>query len=191
MATIKATEYTTVTMTDGRTVDFPGKRKLIKTPSVTPDGKLQVQLDFLNGEVRIFTLPSELLTQFALHGAEQKLGDEIAGLEDIEDCVLAVDELVDRLYELKWGVTRESSGLAGTSILARALMELKGSDALTVKTFLKAKTQAEKVALRTNPAVLPIVQRLEAEKAAKAAAKGKVPEAKPQVDTEALLGELG
>ena len=88
----------TVTLTDGRIVDFVGKRKLLKASEVTPDGKIQTTLDFVNGETRTFTIPDALLAKFASHGAEQKLGDEIAGVDDIEDAVMAIDDLIDRLY---------------------------------------------------------------------------------------------
>ena len=175
------TTYETVKMSDARLVDFPGKRQLIKTSSVAADGSLQTQLDFRNGETRTFTIPPVLLNQFALHGAEQKLGDEIAGLKEIDDAVMAVDELIDRLYNGEWGVKREANGMAGTSVLARALVEVTGKPIEKIKDFLKSKTHAEKVALRADPKVKAVVDRIEAAKVAKGA----------QVDTAALLGELG
>lgn len=181
MAEAKTPQIETVTMTDGRIVDFAGKRKLLKESSVTAEGKVQVRLDFRNGETRLFTIPDSLASKFAAHGAEQKLGDEIAGLEDVGDCVLAVDELIDRLYNGEWGVKREANGMAGTSTLLKALVEHTGKTVEQIKTFLAGKTQAEKVALRNNPKIKPIVQRIEDEKAAK----------KTNVDTDALLGELG
>lgn len=174
------TQVETVTMTDGRIVDFAGKRKLLKESSVNADGKVQVRLDFRNGETRLFTLPDALLNKFAAHGAEQKLGDEIAGLTDTEDCVLAVDELIDRLYNGEWSVKREANGMAGTSVLVRALVEHTGKTVEQIKQFLSGKSQAEKVALRNNPKIKPIVERIEAEKASK----------KANVDTDAMLGEL-
>ena len=174
------TQVETVTMTDGRLVDFAGKRKLLKESSVNADGKVQVRLDFRNGETRLFTLPDALLNKFAAHGAEQKLGDEIAGLTDTEDCVLAVDELIDRLYNGEWSVKREANGMAGTSVLVRALVEHTGKTVEHIKQFLNGKSQAEKVALRNNPKIKPIVERIEAEKASK----------KANVDTDAMLGEL-
>lgn len=174
------TTVETVTLTDGRVVDFAGKRKLLKESSVNADGKVQVRLDFRNGETRLFTLPDNLLAKFAAHGAEQKLGDEIAGLNDVEDCVLAVDELIDRLYNGEWSVKREASGMAGTSVLVRALVEHTGKTVEQIKQFLSGKSQAEKVALRNNPKIKPIVERIEAEKASK----------KANVDTDAMLGEL-
>jgi hypothetical protein len=180
MATKQETTIETVTMQDGRVVEFAGKRKLLKAASVSAEGKVSVILDFRNGQTRTFTIPDTLLAKFAAHGAEQKLGDEIAGLEDIEDCVLATDELIDRLYNGEWGVKREANGMAGTSVLARALVELTGKTREQIKDFLSKKTQAEKVALRNSTKIKPIVERIEAEKAAKGS----------KVDTEALLGEL-
>lgn len=170
----------TVTMEDGRIVEFAGKRKLLKSSSVTPEGKVAVRLDFRSGATRLFTVPDELLAKFAAHGAEQKLGDEIAGLDDTEDCVMAIDELIDRLYNGEWGIKREANGMAGTSVLARALVELTGKTREQIKDFLTGKTQAEKVALRNSAKVKPIVERIESEKAQKGS----------KVDTDALLGEL-
>ena len=174
------TQIETVVMQDGRAVDFAGKRKLLKESIVGDDGSVQVRLDFRNGETRLFTVPQPLTARFAAHGAEQKLGDEIAGTEDVEDCVLAIDNLIDRLYNGEWCVKRESNGMAGTSVLMRALVEHTGKTAEQIKAFLSGKSQAEKVALRNNPKIKPIVDRIEAEKASR----------KTNVDTDALLGEL-
>lgn len=182
MAEKQTPQVETVKMDDGRIVDFAGKRKLQKESFVEPDGTVKVRLDFRSGETRTFTVPTSLMAKFAAHGAEQKLGDEIAGLEAIDDCVLAVDELMERLNAGEWGVKREASGIAGTSVLLRALVEMfAGKKSLEdVKAWLKPKTQAEKVALRANSKVKPIIDRLEAEKASKGA----------KVDTDGLLAEL-
>jgi hypothetical protein len=179
MATKAETVIETVQMEDGRIVEFAGKRKLLKQATFT-DGGVQIRLDFRNGQTRLFTVPSAMLDKFAAHGAEQKLGDEIAGLEDIDDCVLATDELIDRLYGGEWGQKREANGMAGTSVLARALCELTGKTRDQIKAFLTSKTQAEKVALRNSAKVKPIVDRLESEKVSKAS----------KVDTDGLLSEL-
>jgi len=160
----KETEYTEVTMDDGRVVSFPGKRRMQKESIEGKDGALQVRLDFVNGETRIFTLNDQLLSKFALHGAEQKLGDEISGLDDVEDAVMAIDELMDRLNAGEWAIRRESSGLAGASVLARALIQLTGKDGATVKADLKALSQAEKNALREHPKLKPIIAELEINK---------------------------
>lgn len=174
-------EEVDVAMTDGRIVTFAGKRKMLKE-SFVKDGVVHVRLDIRNGETRTFAVPASLTNKFIAHGAEQKLGDEIAGLDDLDDITMAIDGLTSRLANGEWSVARESGGMAGTSILARALAEAKGLTMDVVKAFLAKKSQAEKVALRANPTIKPIVERLEAEKAAKG--KGAA------VDTDALLGEL-
>lgn len=186
----QAPQVTIVTMKDGRIVEFAGKRQLLKESIEVGDGTLQVRLDFVNGDTRLFTLPPGLVAKFALHGAEQKLGDEIAGLKaeggkeaDIDDKVLAIDELIDRLYNGEWSVKREG-GIAGTSVLIQALVEMyAGAKSIDeIKAFLKPKSQAEKMALRQNPRIKPFVEKIEAAKAQAAAKK---------FDTDAMLNELG
>jgi hypothetical protein len=176
----KETVIETVKMTDGRLVDFPGKRKMSKESWVEPTGEIRVRFDFRNGETRTFTLRADMVPKFAAHGAEQKIGDETAGVEDLDDAILAVDELIERLNGGEWGVKREASGIAGTSILLRAIVEVTGKDVAQVREYLKTKSQAQKLALREAAMFAPVVKRLEAEKAAK----------KPAVDTAPLLEEI-
>lgn len=174
-------QITTVTMLNGDVIDFPGKRRMLKSTSIGDDGSISLRMDFINGETRHFTVPTSLLAKFAAHGAEQKFGDETAGLTEIDDCVLAIDDLIDRLGKGEWNIKREAGGLAGTSVLAKALIEHTGKTPEEIKQFLSTKTQAEKQALRANAKIKPIVERIEAEKASK----------KGGVDTDAMLGELG
>lgn len=170
-----------VKLTDGREVEFVGKRKMLKSGIVMDDGALAVRFDFKNGETRVLVLNEKLKEKFALHGAEQKYGDEVSGVEDIDDMVLAIDELHERLMKGEWGVKREASGISGTSVLLRALVEATGKEIGAVKTWLSGKSAAEKAALRKSATLLPIIQRLEANKVSKAA----------NVDTDSLLSELG
>lgn len=169
----------TVQMEDGRTVDFPGKRN-IQRELIVNGSQAQVRFDFRNGQTRLFTVPDSLLLKFAAHGASQKLGDEAAGLTDLDDVVMAIDELIDRLYQGEWTQKRESNGMAGASVLAKALVETTGKTMEQIKAWLKTKSHAEKQALRTNPKIKPTVDRIEAEKASKAT----------KVDTDTILGEL-
>lgn len=160
-----------VKMTDGRTVEFSGKRKMQKTSIVMDDGALAIQIDFRNGETRTFVLEPSLKDKFALHGAEQKYGDEVSGVEDIDDMVLAVDDLHSRLEKGEWSVKREANGISGSSILLQALVEFSGKSIEDLKPWLSAKTPAQKADLRKSKNLFPIVQRLEAEKAAKSTKK--------------------
>lgn len=175
----------TVKMDDERIVEFSGRRKMLKDSIFLPDGRIQVRMDFVNGETRTFTLPAALVDKFAAHGAEQKLGDEIAGIDDTDDCIMAIDSLVDRLNlgtMASWLAKRESNGMAGTSVLAKALVEHSGKTIEQIKAFLLGKTQAEKVALRANASIKPIVERLEAEKTTK--------KVTADIDTVGLLDQL-
>ena len=174
-------EVQTVQMGDGRQVDFVGKRKMLKE-TIIDGGKVTTRLDFRNGNTILFPVPDELLLQFAGHGAEQKLGDETAGEDDVDDMQLSVEALIERLNRGEWRTVREpGSSMSGTSVLMQAIVELSGKPKEEVKAFLAGKSQAEKLALRNSERLRPIVQRLDSEKAAK----------NNKVDTSALLGELG
>ena len=162
-----------VTMADGRIVTFTPKRKVVKesfiaSDAATGEASIQVRLDFRNSETRLFTIPAGLLHKFAAHGAEQKLGDAMSGLASVEDGVMAVDELIDRLYQGEWNASRAASEFAGASVLVRALVELKRQPIDKVREFVKTKSQAERTALKNVPAVREIIERIENEKVAKA-----------------------
>lgn len=177
------TPIQTVTMDDGRVVEFAGKRRMLKN-TVIENNEVAVRLDFVNGETRLFKITPELLNRFAGHGAEQKLGDEIAGVEDTEDAIEAIDELIVRLQKGEWNVTRaKGQGIAGASILLRALVELTGKPVAQIRESLASKTQEEKLALRRNSKLQPIVARLEAEKNSRK-------EKKVGVDSDAVLDSL-
>lgn len=179
----KKTEVTQVQLTDGRTVEFAGKRKMLKNTLI--DGnQVVLRVDFRNGETRTYNIPQDMNLQFAGHGAEQKYGDEAAGLEDIDDIILAMDELDVRIQKGEWSVRREGTGLAGASVLLQALIQHsvnqgKPKTKEEVKAFLGTKSMAEKQALRQSKQLKPIIDEIEAKKA------------KPNVDTDALLSELG
>jgi len=181
--TVKAkTEIETVLMADGSKVEFAGKRKMLKTSNFAGDGSVaSIRLDFRNGQFIDFVPPEALKSKAEAHGWEQKLGDETAGVDDVDDMYLAVEELAGRLVNGEWSIKREGgSGATGTSILLRALMEFSGRSADQVKEFLTGKSAAEKKALRSSAKIKPLVDRLEAEKLAKG----------EKVDTDALLTAL-
>ena len=90
-------EVESIMMTDGRIVDFPGKRRIWKSSYLDEDGRVCVRLDFRNGETRTMGLRPDMMPQYAAYGAEQKLGAEFASVKDVDKAVLAVDELIARL----------------------------------------------------------------------------------------------
>lgn len=185
------TNIESILMSDGTAQGFSPKKKLIKDVSVSDQGTVKIKLYFRNGEVREFLATNEEQTyaKAAAHGYSQKLGDECAGLDSVDDMVQAIDELIVRLDKGEWVGKREGGSAAGGSFLARALVEVtKKADESDeqarerVKKFLADKSQAEKLALRANARLKPIIERMEAEKAAKAGDKG--------IDSDALLDQL-
>lgn len=202
------TEVVQVTMTDGRVVNFAGKRKVSKETVIDESkivvegdvmqiqaGAVAVRMDFRNGETRTLELPLALLARFAGHGGEQKFGDELATPSDKplseEDMVIAIDDLFAEICAGKWGKGRAAGGggVSGASIVVRAIMEATGKDQVTVKAFLQKKLDADKDLTRralydsfrapsTKTGI--IIKRMEEEKLAKTA----------KVDADSALGEL-
>lgn len=188
----KKAEKISVKMDDGRTVEFGQKQKLVKTPTRNEDGSLTVRLDFSNGETRLFKLRDDMLGQFALHGASQKLGDEISNVEKIEDCVEAIDQLMQRLDAGNWDKEREGGSMAGVSVLVKALVRFyAGSDTPVtveqVRAYLGTLDAKTKTALRASPEIQPHVKAIEAEQEAARAARGA---GKASVDVASVLAGL-
>lgn len=178
-------EVTQVTMGDGRQVAFTGKTKLNKEVIYDQnDRPVAVRFDFVNGETRSFDLTETvLLAELAAHGAKQKIGDETAGVPDVDDMVIAIDAMLDRLAKGEWTKAREAGdGFSGASVVIRAVMEVSGKSQADVKAFLDGKLKAaeakgEKLSRKDlydsfrkpGSKTGEIIRRLEDEKKAKAA----------------------
>lgn len=151
-----------VTLTDGRVVQFAGKRKVLKDTIIDEskiivdsdrvtflEGAVSFQIDFRNGETRKIPLPLSLLAQFAGHGAEQKFGDELATPADKplsdEDAVLAIDDLAATIAAGKWSKGRAagSGAVSGAHVVVQAIMEATGKDLATVKAYLQKKLDSD------------------------------------------------
>jgi len=139
------TEYTPVSMSDGRVVQFAGKKKVIKEYLIDPSkievdegsgivqfqrGAVSQRFDFRNGETRLDELPLTLLAQYAGHGAIQKFGDEFASPANSplseDDMVLAYDALMELHQQGQWGVGRAEGGggVSGASLVVLAILEV-------------------------------------------------------------------
>src|SRR6185295_16574320 len=117
-----------VAMTDGRTVEFVGKRRMIKTTS-EEGTSASVRFDFVDGSTRSLKMDrtDPLALKLLAHGIAQKVGDETAGEKEVGDMVLAVDSILERLAKGEWGVERGASdGFSGASVVIRALCEATG-----------------------------------------------------------------
>jgi len=173
------TVITNVEMEDGKVVSFPGKRKLQVTTKITDSGELHIREDFLNGRVLNVVVTGALLSKFVEFGASQKCRDVIAGEDDLDSAVLDSEEFFKLLEAGKWSEER-TRGTGSSAPLHKAIMEVTGKTAEEVKVFLAALNQTQKLALRRDASIAPIIERLEAAKKTK----------QPAVDTQSLLAGL-
>ena len=188
------TVYTDIQMSDGRTVKFAGKRQMQKESIVSEDGKsVNVRFDFRNGQSRnyVVTLDDPLLLRLAAHGAENKIGDETYAESTIDNQVLAVETMIQRLKDGSWTVGKKSVDPGTSSIILQALMEASGKSLEFVKSMIEKKLETTEGLTRKElfdsfrvegTKTKPIIDRLEAEKIAKA---------KPKVSGDEFLSSLG
>ena len=151
-------------------------------------------IEFANGEklsLRASDLTTEIATQAMFHGLKQKLVDAAAMSRNpdtgmsatLADKMAAVLEVYSRITDAEapsWNAVREGGGNTG-GLLFRALCRFYADKKTSaeVKTWLDARTDDEKSALRKNPKIAAIIVAIQAEK----------PEV-AKVDTEALLEGL-
>lgn len=149
--------------------DFPG----------TPEAALVVDMT---------TLAADIVTQLTAHGFKQKVADAAAIERDPEtgrpatpaSKIARMRAVFERLVAGEWRATGE--GGVGGGLLFRALCELYDGTKTpeAIREYLAAKSDKQKAALRLNPKVAPIIERLRAE-----AGSGS------EIDSDALLDELG
>lgn len=189
------TEVVAVTMTDGRVVNFAGKRKVNKETVIDESkividgdviqlqaGAVSIRMDFRHGATRLIPAPLSLLARFCGHGMEQKFGDELAAPADKplseEDMEVAIDDLNAEIQQGKWGKGRASGGggVSGASVVVQALVEVTGKDLATVKAYLQKKLDTTEGLTRralydsfrvAGTKTGEVIKRLEAEKLAK------------------------
>lgn len=173
-------EVQMVAMEDGRTVSFAGKKKMLKEV-VVGENSVQIRFDFRNGMSRLFTPRGDMALQFIGHGASQKIGDEAAGEESVDDMVVCIDDVIGRLNNGEW-TSRRAAGdsFSGASIVIKAICEVTGKSVEDTKAFLQRKldeaaAKGEKLSRsdlyasfrRPTSKTGVVIARLEAEKAAK------------------------
>lgn len=193
------TEYSKVVMEDGRTVEFAASRKTDKTILEDAGGNaIGVRIDFVSGATRtlLFSeLSNGILLQSCGHGISQKAGDNYASVKEVDDMVLAVDEIFTRLRAGDWAAKGEpGDSTNGASIVIKAIMEVTSKDITFVKNFLQgkldaAKARGEKLSRQElyNSFRVPtsktgqVIKRMEEEKLSKST----------KADAGALLEEMG
>lgn len=119
-------------------------------------------------------LSADIITQLALHGLSQKVGDSYAGAKGaVENLDVTADEwslaqaeeTIKQLVEGNWAV-RSGGGAARVTDLASALAEASGAPVEDMVSKLAEASKEEKAALRKHPQVALILARFKEERAA-------------------------
>ena len=128
---------------------------------------------------------SEVARKAMLHGFKQRISD--AGAMSCDQTTGAspspearierMRRVAERLSSGEWELERKGGTGGGSDVLARALSEVFGKPLDIIRPWLKAKTPAEREALKADKKVAEVLTRMTTE-----AAKG--------VDTSGLMGEL-
>ena len=131
---------------------------------------------FGNGEVLtldLADLSDEIMTDLAIHGALQKIGDSYASAGgDYAFGMAAASKVMQNLRDGNFNAARGTGeGKQKIGELATALAALQGVDPAVVTAALEAATEDQRKAFRAHPAVKLKIAELRAAKAAEALAK--------------------
>ncbi len=182
----KVTE-TKATPAQGAQTPAQGAPKLNKAIDTAIEGSvLVIRTHEGNLSIDASKLTPEIQQAAVMHGLKQKIVDAAAigrnpengRSATIKDKYDAMKEVIDRLTtEAQWNKTRAGGAGGSDGLLVRALVELYPSKTLEyIREFVGGKDKKEQAALRANPKVAAIIDRLRAESS--------------DIDTEALLDEL-
>jgi len=157
-----------ITLKDTRVVKFGKGEKIRKEILWTPEGiPHAIRFDGRNGEtltVPVVAFPAAVQQQATAHGFSQKIGDEYADMDAVDDCWETLLEIVQRLIGGAWKGDR--AGFAGISILLKACMKaFPEKTEADVRGILKGLKPEEKTALKNSEKVKPFVEEIERERA--------------------------
>lgn len=170
----------TVAFPDGKSFEFSPRFKSKKdvnfergvvTFYVRNGASIVVELD---------KIPAEVQRALTLHGIAQKVGDDAAGVDEPEDIASAFETMREQLYAGQWTTERAKGEFTGATIFIKAVAEVTSQSMEKVKEILAKLSPSDKAQLKANAKVKSVIDRLEAEKLAKAG----------PVDSEALLAKF-
>ena len=135
-----------------------------------------VSFKFGNGttlSIDLNDVPEETVSDLAIHGASQKIGDSYASAGgDYAFAIASAEKVIENLLAGLWGSARAAGeGKKSSGELATALAALQGKDVAEVAASLETATDEQKKALRAHPAVKAKIAELRAAKAQEALAK--------------------
>lgn len=163
-----------IIMADGRTVEFAAKRRKLSHGEYR-DNQVHIRLDWENGVSLHFKSPSitglsGVNVNALIHGYEQKLADESAGVEKIDDAIEGTRQLIERLGKGDWNTKADPNSLAGAGLLVRAMIRaFPQQTPEATRTFVGTLTPKERTAMLGDERIAPHVKAIRAENEGKAA----------------------
>jgi hypothetical protein len=168
-----------------------------RTPAVSATAEDKtLTLRFADGDtlaIHLDQLSVDIFTQATLHGLKQKLVDaaaiarntETGASASLSDKKAAVVAVYERLMNGEWNATRATGdGTGKGSLLLLALARMQPArDIGELTSWLAGLSDEQRAALGKNAKVLPIIQTIQAERAALAAKKS-------GIDSDELLSAL-
>jgi len=143
---------------------------------VTPSdigGKDQVVAFVLGNGLRVEAdlkqVSPDMITQLALHGLSQKVGDASAGfskLQDFSGAFGAMQQVVDNLYSGQWSTRGQGGGL---SDLVQAICELRGVEPDAAQSAIEAMDEEQLKRVTSHPQVKAKIADIKAARLTKAA----------------------
>ena len=154
---------------DGAT-SASGRIKIAEKDYSVADRKVEIL--FKNGSVlasRLDDLPGEIVTQLALHGLSQKLGDSYASAKgDVSAAFEAASKVMEQLKSGVWKAGREGGdgeGAGRVTELAQAVARFKNVEVEKAIAALAALPKEKLKEFRAVPAIKAIIAQIRLEKA--------------------------
>lgn len=149
-------------------------QKFLSKITPTDVGGKQGAVQFVLGnglrvEADLVSLSTNMITQLALHGLSQKVGDAAAGFSkagDFSGAFGAMQQVVDNLYSGQWSTRGQGGGL---SDLVAAICELRGVDVEQAQAVVDGLDDEQLKRITSHPAIKAKIANLKAARLAKAA----------------------
>lgn len=129
--------------------------------------------DGATAEVKLESLPANIVTLLALHGLSQKLGDSYASVKgDVGEAKKKFEAVLNQLINGEWKKAREGGeGGAKVTELAEAIARYKGADIEKANAVVAKASAEQQKQWKANPKIKALIAEIRAEKAAKRAAE--------------------
>jgi hypothetical protein len=166
------TEAGANSFTEGKPTPASGRIPVAKKDYDPQTGDFSILFgDGTKREINLGEIPSHIVTQLAMHGLSQKLGDSYASVKgNVQRAIELFDTTLDQLKRGEWAKARgEGEGGARVTELAEAIARFKSVPIEKAQQVVAAATDENIKAWKASPKLKAVIAQIRAEKAAKRA----------------------